>query len=80
MTEIIQVKEPLTMFHYLLEMHKDGKSLKRMELNVPIAGFPAVRMHEFLALEALLLEYGKSQGYTKELAQACNQQQEETTQ
>ena len=67
MTEIIQVKEPLTMFHYLLEMHKDGKSLMRMELNVPIAAFPTVRMHEFLALEAMLLEYGKSQGYVREL-------------
>ena len=59
---------------------KDGKTLMKMELNVPIAAFPTVRMHEFLALEALLLEYGKSQGYTKELAQACNHQQEEPTQ
>ena len=56
-----------TMFHYVLEMHKNGKSLMKMELNVPVEAFPTVRMHEFLALEAMLLEYGKSQGYVREL-------------
>jgi hypothetical protein len=53
------------MFHYLLEMHKDGKSLMRLEMNVPIDAFPPVKMNLLLALEALLVEYGKSQGFVR---------------
>ena len=40
----------------------------RLELNVPVEAFPAVRMHEFKALEAMLLAYGNSHGFVKEAA------------
>ena len=56
-------KADSTMFHYLLEMHRDGKVLMRMELNVPIEAFPAVRMNSLLSLESMLLAYGRSQGF-----------------
>ena len=56
--------EAITMFHYLLEMHRDSKSLMRLELNVPVDAFSAVRMAELVALEAMLLEYGQRHDYT----------------
>lgn len=61
---MIEQKYP-TMFHYLFEMHKDGKSLMRLELNVPIAAFPTVRAGALMSLEAMMREYGESQGYLK---------------
>mgnify|MGYP001566085428 CR=1 FL=1 len=54
-----------TMFHYLLEMHKDGKSIMQLEMNVPIEVFPTVKMNLLLALETMLVEYGKSQGFVR---------------
>mgnify|MGYP001594935974 CR=1 FL=1 len=56
-----------TMFHYLFEMHKDGKSLMKLELNVPIAAFPAVKMGALMSLETMIKEYGESQGYSQAL-------------
>ena len=50
-----------TMFHYLLELHRDGASLLKLELNVPVKAFPAVRMSLLLSLESMLVEYGKAQ-------------------
>ena len=55
---------PPTMFHYLLEMHENGRSLLKLEMNVPIEAFPTVQMNLLLSLEALLVEYGKAQGWT----------------
>lgn len=49
------------MFHYLLELHKDGKSLARLELNVPTTVFQPVQANSLLSLEALLVNYGQHQ-------------------
>ncbi|GEM_PF-4358589 len=54
-----------TMFHYVLEMHKNGKSLMRLELNVPIAALPPVKMAAFVQFEAILTEYGLGQGFQR---------------
>lgn len=50
--------ESPTMFHYVLEMRKDGKTLACLELNVPVGAFPSTRMNALLSLEAMLVEYG----------------------
>ena len=52
-----------TMFHYLLEMHKDGKVLLHMELNVPTESFPEVAMQSLNSLHRLLVDYGVASGY-----------------
>ena len=54
------------MFHYLLEMHKDGRPIAKLELDVPISAFPPVRMHLLLGLEAILVEEGKRHGWERE--------------
>ena len=51
--------EPVTMFHYLLEMHRDGNVIAKVEINAPIESFPAVKMAQFASVETLLLDYGK---------------------
>ena len=61
-TEITTTNEP-TMFHYLLEMHKGGKILLRLDLNVPTAAFPAVQKQSLLSMETILVEYGVQQGF-----------------
>ena len=53
-----------TMFHYLLELHKDGKSLGKLELNVPVKAFPVAKLNSLLTLETLLVSYGESMGYS----------------
>mgnify|MGYP001595271398 CR=1 FL=1 len=58
-----QTGEGLTMFHYLFEMHRGGKVLLHMELNVPIESFDIVKANAWLSLEAMLRDYGKRQGY-----------------
>ena len=61
-TDRSEVVESPTMFHYLLELHKNGKSLCRLELNVPVKAFPAAKQNSILALESLLVSYGESMG------------------
>lgn len=60
-----QGPEQPMMFHYLLQMHKGGKVMLHMEMNVPVESFPFVQMNSLLSLEAMLLDYGKRQGYTR---------------
>lgn len=52
-----------TMFHYLLEMHKDGKVLLHMEINVPVESFREVERNTFASLHRLLVDYGVEHGY-----------------
>jgi len=58
-----EVVESPTMFHYLLELHKDGKLLANLEMNVPVKAFPTAKLNCILTLEALLVSYGESMGY-----------------
>ena len=55
---------PPTMFHYLLEMHENGRSLLKLEMNVPVEAFPTVHMNLLSSMEAMLVEYVKAQGRT----------------
>jgi len=58
-----EVVESPTMFHYLLELYKDGKSLGKLELNVPVKAFPVAKLNGILMLETLLVSYGESMGW-----------------
>ena len=53
---------PPTMFHYLLEMHKNGRPLLKLEMNVPVEAFPTVHMNLLSSMEAMLVRYGAAQG------------------
>ena len=46
------------MFHYLMELHRNGVVMARLELNVPTGAFTAVRMNALLSLEEMLRGYG----------------------
>ena len=63
MTDRSEVVENPTMFHYLLELHQDGKSLARLEMDVPVAAFPVAKANSILTLETLLISYGESMGW-----------------
>ena len=60
-----------TMFRYLLQMHKDGKVLMELAMNVPIDAFPSVKMQSLLSLEDMLVSYGKEQGFTKTMGECA---------
>ena len=52
-----------TMFHYLLELHRNGISLGKIELNVPVDSFPVVKMNAIISLEHMLQSYGQKMGW-----------------
>ena len=54
-----------TMFQYLLRMHKDGKVLAEIHLNVPTSCFREVQMNSIMAMEAMLVDLGKEKGWTR---------------
>lgn len=59
-----------TMIHYLFEMHKDGETLLKIEMNVPCESFSAIKLLQFMSVETLMLDYGRKRGWTRSVPPA----------
>lgn len=56
---MVATQETPVIFHCLLEMHRDGRVLAKLELNVPMQAFSEVQFNSIRAFEAMLRECAK---------------------